>query len=209
MSSTVATLTVELEDLRNSICHSCKNKLASSNPSVPQILVSADQGSTGPGTATSVSAPLWRRVFQGGRQHSRPRIDNTPSIRPSHLQAASPNTNKPLPVPSEPEVGYTLSSSQTTPAPIHLVPNEDINSLKRQSAPPEWLVVYNPEVERALELQLAHAFTYDTPVFGLKMSPDGQRVAVGLKDDGKTYLYELKTGSNVWLVLAPHVQDLN
>ena len=57
-----------------------------------------------------------------------------------------------------------------------------------------WSVVYHPEVERTLELHLVHAFTYDSPVHCVKISPDG-----------KTYINELKTGSNIWLVPEPTV----
>ena len=139
MSFTVATLTVELEDLRNNVCHSCKKRLAYSNASVPPITTSPGQGSTN--TAASVSAPLWRRVSQGGPQRSRPRIDNAPSNRPSYL---SPNINKL----SEPDVAHHVSSSQATSTPIHPGPNEDLISPEQKPEPPKWSVEYKPDVKR-------------------------------------------------------------
>ena len=69
--------------------------------------------------------------------------------------------------------------------------------------PLQWSVVYNPKAERGLDLQLAHNFKLNSKAYCVKMSPDGQRLAVGLSDDGKTYLYELQTGSNIWLVSEP------
>lgn len=84
--------------------------------------------------------------------------------------------------------------------------NEDI-SPEQKPTHPKWSAVYNLEIERTLDLDLAHTFTYDAPVFSVKFSPDGQRLAVGLRGDGKTYgkiyLHELQTGSTAWLVAEP------
>ena len=155
-------------------------------------MTSPGQGSTS--TAASVFEPLWRRVFRG-RQRSRPRIANAPFIRPSHLTR---NNNKL----SEPEVAR-VSSSQMTSTPIHPGPNDSVISPEQKPEPVRWSVVYNPEVNRSLDLQLAHNFKFNAEVYCIKMSPDGQRLAVGLRDDGKTYINELETGSNIWLVLQP------
>ena len=184
-ASTVVTLSVELDDLRNNICHSCKTKLASGNTFVPSIAISADLGSTN--TAISVSA------LQG---RPRPTSDDEPSISPSHSLAAPQNTNTTsLPIPSEPEAA---NSSQTTLMPTHPGPNI-ISPEQKPTKPPQWSVAYNPKVERPLELHLAHAFTLDPEVCCVHISPDGQRLAVGLSGNGKTYLYELPTGSKIWL----------
>ena len=159
---------------------------------MPPTTISAGKGLTG------VSSPLWRRVFQN-RQSARPPTDNAPSIA-SHSIAALPNTNKPLLFSSEPEVVHNV---QTIPTPAHPGPNEDIITYVQKPMPPKWSVVYHPEVKRALNLHLAHTFTIDSSVYCIHMSPDGQRLAVG--GDGKTYLNELQTGSNIWLVSKPLV----
>ena len=143
----------------------------------------AAQGST----TTSVSAsPI----------HSRSTANDTASIGLPHSPAAPQKiTPTSLPVP---EVASYRSSSQTTLTPAHPGPNEDIISSRQRTQPPKWSVIYNPKVGRALDLQLARVFTYDSPVNCVKMSPDGQRIAVG--GHGKTYLHELQTGSSIWLV---------
>ena len=48
-----------------------------------------------------------------------------------------------------------------------------------------------------------HTFTYDSGACCVKVSPDGQRFAVGFRGDGKMSINELETGSNIWLVLQP------
>ena len=147
-----------------------------------------------------MSAPLWRRVFRGGRQRSRPKVDNAPSIRPFDSPEAP---NKPLLVPSE----HNFSPSQTTATLTRSRPNEDEISPKQGPKPSQWSVVYHPEVERTLDFQLAHAFAHDSPVICVKMSPDGQRLAVG--GTKNTYLYELKTGSKCRLVSVSLVSKIS
>ena len=138
--------------------------------------------------------PLWRRVFQG--RH--PTIDNTPSIRLPHLLTAPLSANTPPHVPLEPEVTCSHSSSLTTPS--FPRPNEDKISPKEKPKPPKWSAVYNPKVKLALNLRLARTFTYDTKVYSMHMSPDGKRIAAGLSDNGKIYINDIETGSNIRLV---------
>ena len=191
------------EELRNNICHSCKKKLASDNASVPDITISG-QGSTG--TATPVSPPFWRRVFQG-RQRSRPTINVAPPIGPSHSSAAPKNTNTTLlHAPATPEDAHSLRSSQTThPTGTLAHPGPNIVSSAKEPEQPKWSVIYDPEVKQALDLHLAHTFKYDSPVRSVKMSPNGQTIAIGLENEGKTFINELRTGSSIWLVSTPLV----
>ena len=188
--STVATLTVELDDLRNNICHSCKTRLTSGNTFVPSVTILADQGSP-TDMAASVSTSQ-------GRPRSHLSTDNALSIGLSRSLAALPNTNNSLCVPFEPEVTRNLNSSRTTSTSSHPGRSENIISPEQTPKPPQWSVVYHPEVKQALELHLAHAFKYDSSIYRVNMSPDGQRLAVGLLGNGKTYLNELENGSNIW-----------
>ena len=174
------------DELRNNICHSCRKKLASSNASVPEVTISAaSDGRDLTSTASSASPPLWRRVFQG-RQRSRPTTDIAPAIGPSHSLAAAQNKNTtPLP-----EVAHSLS-------PSHPAPDEDTISEKK-SKPPNWSVVYHSEAKRAFDIHFAYTFTFDSPIYCAKTSPDGQKIAIGLGREGKTFVNELRTGSNIW-----------
>jgi WD40 repeat protein len=73
-------------------------------------------------------------------------------------------------------------------------------SSKKKSEPPRWSVVSNPEIRKVLDIEIAHDFTYQSRVLCVNMSPDGQRVALGLEYDGSTYIKDVKTGSKIWLV---------
>ena len=195
------TLSKELDTLRNNICNSFKPKLVSTtNVSVPTLALS------GPSNSASALPSLPRRAFQG-RQRSRPSTDNPLHRGPSSSPAVSPNnraSSKSLaPVPSEPEFAHT-------PGPSKSIPSSDekaIVSSELKVELPKWSVEYHPEAKRVLEINMANVITYSSPVWCVKISPDGHRVAIGL-EGGTTYLNDLKTGSNIWLVPDPLVLSL-
>ena len=178
---------MELDDLRNKICHSCKTKLASGTNTVPSIAISANEPSS-----TDTATP-----------QAHPTADNKLSIGPSRSLAASWNTNKSLPAPPDPEVVLNLSS----PTSPHPDPNGDLISIGQQPEPPQWSVVYHPEVKQVLEFHFVRTITYDSRFHCIKMSHDGQRLAVG--GNGETYLYKWETGSKIWSVSEPLVTALD
>ena len=74
---------------------------------------------------------------------------------------------------------------------------------------PEFFVVYNPEVKRALDLHLMHVFTNESRAHCVKVSPDGQRIAVGFHDDGKAIISEVKTRLNIRSVFEYPFRNLD
>ena len=195
-SFTVATLSDELDTLRNKICHSCKRKLLSTSVSVPTPAISGPSKNPG-STTTSVLPSLWRRAFKG-HQRSSP-SNNTPRKDLSESPASPRNDNttseSPVPAPCDLEVADTPSPSKSTPG----SDEEAIILSEPKAGPPKWSVEYHPEAKRILDLQLANVITFEDSVHCVKISPDGYRVAMGLTD-GTTYLNDLKTGSKIWLV---------
>ena len=130
------------------------------------------------------------------RQHLRSSV-NKPVYRSQSNSPTVPHnksTSQPLPpIPCEPEAAQT-DPSHSTPAldEESMVPSEPEDD-------PTWSVEYHPEAKQVLDLHLANVVTYRAPVLCVKISPEGHRIAIGLPD-GTTYLNELKTGSNIWLV---------
>jgi hypothetical protein len=59
---------------------------------------------------------------------------------------------------------------------------------------PEWDVVYNPVIRRALEIHVAETFTYNQSVKRVKFSRDGKYLAVALVN-GETHIHDLETFS--------------
>ena len=62
---------------------------------------------------------------------------------------------------------------------------------------PKFSVEHNPEVKRTLALHLEHVFTHESRVLCVKISPDGQRMAVGSEYSEATNIYDMKSRSNV------------
>ena len=163
------------------MCPACKINLA-----VPAIAASAPMIATAStSTKSPSSSPLRRRVFQG-RQ-------------PRRL-----SRHKSLSVPRKLDIAFTPGTPKIARTPTLPCPNE--KTPKPQSEPPKLSAVYHPEVKRALDFQLAHLVTYGSRVLCAKACPDGERVAIGLAYDGKTYINELKTGTKIWFVPAHHVR---
>ena len=163
---------------------------------MPTPAISGPSKSSG-STTPSVLPSLWRRAFRG-RQRS-PSSDNPPRRDSSDSPALPRNDNTTseslVPAPCERQAGDTPSPSKLTPG----SDEEAIILSEPKAVSPTWSVEYHPEANRILDLQLANVITYEASVLCVKISPNGHRVAMGLKD-GTTYLNDLKTGSKIWLV---------
>ena len=107
------------------------------------------------------------------------------------------------PVPSEPEFAHTPGPSKSIPSPDE----KAIASSEAKAEVPKWSVEYHTEAKRVLEINMEKVITYSSLVHCVKVSPDGHRLAIGLSN-GTTYLNDLKTGSNIWLVSDPLVLSL-
>ena len=173
--SIVTTLSDELDKLRSDICHDCKKRLVPGN-------VSASSGLNASTATSSASTPFWRRMFQNG-QPSRLTVDNAGSSRMSISSPAVPTiTSETIPA-DAPTSESGAERTSISPEP--------------KSEPPEFSVEYNPEImKRAFDFHLEHVFTHEYPPWSVKISPDGQRMAVGFNDSGATIISETKTRSN-------------
>ena len=144
------------------------------------------------GPSTSASQPSTENALPRGPS-------NSPAL-PMYNRTSS----KPLPpVPR-------VSESAHTPGPSESIPSSDqeaMDSSEPKPEPPKWSVEYHPEAKRVLEFNLENVITYSLSVLCVRISPDGHRVAIGLRN-GITYLMDSKTGSNIWLVSDRLVHSL-
>ena len=190
--SAVTTLSDELDKLRKNICHDCKKRLVPGSR-----FSSCSLNWSYCGIFTLASAPFWRRMFQG-------RL-------PSHFidrlwWYIQLFTNSQVPTNNTSEIIH--QTTVNTPA-MNSGFEQTPSSPEPKSELPEFSVVYNPEVNRALHLHLAHVFTHESPAICVKTSPDGQRIAVGYSGSGKTVINEVKTRSNVRSVSGCFVRNLD
>jgi len=63
----------------------------------------------------------------------------------------------------------------------------------------DWSVNFNRNIKPALNVKLEHVLTPGTIVVCVRFSPGGKYLAVGVKN-GRTYIYDVKTGVGNWSV---------
>ena len=103
----------------------------------------------------------------------------------SPIPTISLNTSEPIPeaIVDAPTTHSGHESAQISP--------------EQESEPPEFSVEYNPEVTRALTLHLEHVFMHENPAWCMKISPNGQGMAIGFDESGAAIISDMKTRSNV------------
>ena len=173
----MTTLSDELNKLRSNICNDCKKRF------VPGNVLNV--------SSTSTSTPFWRRMFRN-RQHrlpSRSAVHMAGSSRTSNSANSSSIPTISL-ITSETIPGITVDTSTTNPGP-------EQTRISPKLERPEFSVEYNPEVKRALTLDLEHVFAYEYPAYCVKISPDGQKLAVGFRDSGEMIISDMRSRSNV------------
>jgi len=198
--SPVATLSNELDFLHNNICFTCKWRFAPAQ-----------------NTSRFTSKPLFRRLFRPSRRsppHVLPSnlgdLDNTSTVTTQLTLPSAMSVNEVPPIPNTHSISISseatdhtlLPSNQSIPdtsvdpaaAAIGMVAPEAEN--EENERPNN--VIYNPQVERKLDLDIAHVFTFNTMVLCANFSPNGKCLAVGLQN-GKTCLYSVETCLQMWL----------
>ena len=150
-------------------------------------------------SSTATFAPFWRRMFNIAFPH------DLPSMASSSRTFNSATSRSIIPT-------ISLISSETIPATTvdTFATNHDPEQtrISPKPEPPEFSVKYNPEVKRALDFRLEHVFAYEFPPFCMKISPDGQRMAVGFQDSGATIISDMKTRLNVGSVFQSLISHL-
>ena len=182
MNATVASLSEELDNLRRSICHTCKSRFVPSYAPIPTT--SQNQAGPGPG--------LLHRIASSAQYQSA--SSGLPSVSTTNVGGSS-NTvqqNTTILVPPQPSSSAIPRQPSTAPA------------VEIQSQQPDWSVSHNPEIKQALQVDLVKTSNFAATVYCVKFSPDGKYLAVGLdRGSGKTYIYDVGNGSNVWLASLP------
>jgi len=169
-------LSEELDNLQRNICHDCKKKLV---PSYAQVASSWD----GHRPSESLLCGIVSGQIQSPVSTTKPRESpNTPT--PIHPITA--RQNQPTAISAPPQV-----SSSASPRQPETIPVDEIQ--------PGWSVIHNPEIKQALHIDLVETFNFIAKVYCVNFSTDGKYLAVGLDKGGKTYIYDVEKGLNLWL----------
>ena len=98
--------------------------------------------------------------------------------------ATSPTMGRPTPPPQFPNVGNMLAD---------LNPDELRSDQKREG--PDWYAVFNPNVRRALDIELMWNLPHESVVCCVRFSHDGTRVATGCNRSAQ--IFDVATGNKL------------
>jgi len=172
----VESLSKELQAVRrNLVCERCKEAR-----NTPRFTPSSQ-------FKTSATSSSFRRVI-----HSK-----SPQKPGSSSQIASPSQQARLPA-----TKHTTRKPITSARPLfrttsHPTPNRIVTPVDSESSEHTWSATFNDEVEKELEVEVAHELSHDGRIFGVNFSQDGKYLAAGVSD-GKAYIYSVQTGTLIW-----------
>ena len=105
--------------------------------------------------------------------------------------------------PTQPSQAVSDTASQpgeSTSVPLHAMPSQLFASNVDPDSGtmhPNPSIVFNKEVEKELDVEMAHVLLHGDTIWCVKFSKDGKYVAAGCKD-GKSYIYDVQTGTLTW-----------
>ncbi|KAF9010267.1 chromatin associated protein, partial [Cyathus striatus] len=120
-----------------------------------------------------------------------PSTQSTPALTPGQL-AAPPSKPGHSTLPSistgpiGPKGGYVELSLQTAPASCRKEGND-------------WFAVFNPKIQKRLDIDLVHTFQHESVVCCVQFSPDGRYLATGCNRTAQ--IFDSKTGHKVCVLL--------
>ena len=196
----VSSLYAELERIQNIVCHNCRERISPANLAQHHPLVFAPQ------------IPI---VASEESFNRRTRISHLPTAGVSATIQANPfNTQLTNPRPASPILG-TLAPSPVIPVVSNVLTETSLSTSHAKSGEettfiaqpviekPQWSVIYNPEIEKVLDITFVHAFKHTSPVYSVRFSPDGKFLAAGLDHGlGSTHIYAVNEKSKKWYVFT-------
>jgi len=155
-------------------------------PQPPQSTASPGPGRRGVGRPPNAVGPATPQI-------------NTPVPYPGNAQ--SPQVSHPTPDharmggPRQPPVGNALGDLEVDAVAPH---NKKTGS--------DWYAIFNPQVQRVLDVDLVHSLTHESVVCCVRFSHDGKYVATGCNRSAQ--IFDVQTGEKVCVLEDHNAQDM-
>ncbi|PHH92569.1 hypothetical protein CDD83_6848 [Cordyceps sp. RAO-2017] len=155
-------------------------------PQPPQSTASPGPGRRGVGRPPNAVGPATPQI-------------NTPVPYPGNAQ--SPQVSHPTPDharmggPRAPPVGNSLGDLEVDAVAPH---NKKTGS--------DWYAIFNPQVQRVLDVDLVHSLTHESVVCCVRFSHDGKYVATGCNRSAQ--IFDVQTGEKVCVLEDHNAQDM-
>ncbi|PHH62415.1 hypothetical protein CDD81_7134 [Ophiocordyceps australis] len=156
-------------------------------PQPPQSTASPGPGRRGVGRPPNAVGPATPQI-------------NTPVPYPGNAQ--SPQVSHPTPDharmggPRVPPVGNALGELEVDAVAPHN---------KKTGA--DWYAIFNPQVQRVLDVDLVHSLTHESVVCCVRFSQDGKYVATGCNRSAQ--IFDVQTGEKVCVLEDHNAQDMS
>jgi hypothetical protein len=193
-TSTVASLSGELKHYRNTICVSCKEKLLAANvPTTSSSTASQDTATT----LGNLCEPAGTDITPDSPDRELPfyppiTITESEPSSPLALSFRSHGSNSSIEDSQTESDTSSHTASRTLPSSFNTIPNLPLSPT---STLPVARVLYNPEIDQALELSLVKSFEFANAVYCVKFSRKGEYFSVALMNEA-THIYDMLTMSS-------------
>ncbi len=174
---------MELQALRaqdNFVCRRCSNFGRSSTPRIIAPSQLKDSG-----VPSSSSRPVFLEFHKPSSSlrvvnASQPTLSGCATTQPFQKTSRSSDT-----IVAHPKI--VNIRSPFSPLSASTVYSESGSGRRRS-------ITFNKEVERVLDVEIAHALSHGKPISCVNFSQDGEHIAAGCVD-GKVYVYDVKSGN--------------
>jgi general transcriptional corepressor TUP1 len=158
-------------------------------PQPPQSTASPGPGRRGVGRPPNAVGPTTPQIntpvpYPGNAQS--PQISHP---TPDHVRMGGPRAP-----PQQPAVGNALGELDPDAVPAHH---------KKQGN--DWLAIFNPQVQRVLDVDMVHSLAHDSVVCCVRFSYDGKYVATGCNRSAQ--IFDVATGEKVCVLEDQSVND--
>ncbi|KAJ5475994.1 Transcriptional repressor Tup1N-terminal [Penicillium sp. IBT 31633x] len=174
--------------------HALQQPASVAQPGAPQPPQSSFGGYQA-GAAVNGYGPPPPPTASPGPGKGRGRVPPGPATpQQTHIAYPDPRASPqiPRPTPPNPPIG-----GRTTERPGNMLANWNPDDLppsqKREGS--DWYAVFNPEVQRVLDVELVHHLNHDSVVCCVRFSRDGKYLATGCNRSAQ--IFDVTTGQNV------------
>ncbi|KLP11828.1 putative transcriptional repressor rco-1 [Fusarium fujikuroi] len=160
----------------------------------------------------------------GPPQHAAP-SQQPPSIapgnglftRPGAVGPATPQVNTPVPYPgsaASPQVSHPTPEHGRMGGPHAPAVGNALGDLEVDSVAPhnkktgqDWYAIFNPQVQRVLDVDLVHSLNHESVVCCVRFSHDGKYVATGCNRSAQ--IFDVQTGEKVCVLEDHNASDMS
>ncbi|KAJ5127537.1 hypothetical protein N7448_008316 [Penicillium atrosanguineum] len=172
--------------------HTLQQPASATQPGAPQPPQSSFGGYP-PGAAVNGYGPPPPPTASPGPGKGRRAAPGPATPQQTQLAYPDPRASPQIPRPTPPNQSSLVRTERIGNMLANWNPEDLPASQKREG--PDWYAVFNPEVQRVLDVELVHHLNHDSVVCCVRFSRDGKYLATGCNRSAQ--IFDVNTGQNV------------